>query len=430
MNTKNYKIGDQPINNANCFTSFSGDTKIIYTSNPTNYLIEKDQFGIGKKPANYYAINIDWFQFICLTEKNGNVLELCSSARIKISKNQTHHNPNFKYEYKVDMDNCEICEIHAVPINCKHTKNEISVKVSNSQLYTKDWSVRIRVLLDELGFIFSKLTKIDIALDGNDIISKMDLFRRYLRTKTVLINTSNLKIEGVNFNKQELKWDTYTIGCKNYQKSAEIYHKSNEIKESGKHYLPEHWKENGLDITNGVGRFELKIGSRHLRKYKINSFDDFCDAAYLGKILFDEVNNWLRFYQVNLYDIKNRRKDTAIKNGKEIKFIHWDRVPQITIHLEKVIHVPDHRAEAKKAVTRAIGEILKGYTVDSTDTLINFVEATTTEYNIYDHTFAKINDAVKINPTGSNSLSILQNLLETKVAFNNGIGDAGIIQTE
>jgi|GEM_PF-3026772 len=432
INTSISKSGQQSINNVHLFTSFSGNTNTIYASTSTNYLVEKFKPDHGNKSASYYTINLDWFQFICLTDLKGSVMESYSSTRITIIKNQTHNNPNFKYKYIVKVDHCDLCEIYAVPINCKHKKNEISVKVINSQLYTKDWFVRIRYLLDELGLTFSKLSKIDIALDGNDIYNKMDYFRRYLRTLTIQINNLKLKIEGINFNKQELKWEWYTIGRKKYQKTAEIYDKTNEIMTTGKHYITEFWKKNGLDTSVNNGRFEIKLGSRHLSKYEFDSFADFCDPAFLGKILFDEVNKWLRFYQVGLNDMKNHRKSTAIKNGKELTLIHWDKVPQTTIPLEKVITVSNGIPEAKKSITRTIGEILKGYTVDSTDTLVNFLHVTTTEYNIYDFTIEKINDAVKSNPKESNSLRKLQECLaeEAEAEINSGIANIGITQID
>lgn len=390
INTKKSKNGTNSISNVYPFTSFSGTTNNNYTSTST-YCDDKNiESGSENKSTNFYTINLDWFQFVCSTDKNGNLLELNSTDRITIKKNQTNNNPNFRYRYMILLDSYLLCEIFAVPNNNKHKKNEISVKINNAQLYTLDWAIRINYLMNELDFIYTSLTRIDIALDGSDIFQKMNLFRRYMRTKTVKINNENLVIDGVHFNKAELNWGSYTIGSKKYQKTAEIYNKTAEIKVSGKEYIMEFWKNNGLDTNNEIGRFELKLGTRHLKKYKINSFNDFCDAGYIGEILVEEVHNWLRFYQVSLSDIKNHRKDAAIKKGKELKFIHWDKVPQSMIPLDKVNYVSDGIHEAKRSITHTMGEIQKEYTIDSTETLINFIEVTTTEYQIFNHTIAKI----------------------------------------
>lgn len=419
INTSNFKIVPS-ISNVYSFTSFSGTTINNYTSTSTCSQDKQIEFSSEKCVSNFYTINLDWFQFLCQTDKNGNVLESYSTNRIIIHKNQTHNNPNFKYKYTVAIDHCDLCDLYAIPINCKHKKNEISVKVHNSQLYTKNWCFRINYILTELEFTLPTITKIDIALDGCDILSKKNLFRRYLRTKTVQISNNNLQINGNNFNKEALSWESYTIGSKKYQKTAELYDKTKEIKVSGKQYIYEFWVKNGLDTSNNIGRFELKLGLRHLSKYKISSFDKLCDAGYLGKIFIEEVNNWMKFYQVSLTHVQSYRKDIAIRKGKELKFILWDKLPKTIIPLEKCSIVSDGIHEAKRVVTHTIGEILKEYSVDSTHCLINFVEATATEYKIYGHTIKKIISATNGNPVKKDELKSLLNRLSANTQKNCG----------
>jgi len=430
INTCNFEKDSTVINNVHSFTSISGSTYTNYYSTSTSYPHKNVESGNEKYPTNFYTINLDWFQFLCSTDKNGNVLESYSSERVRITKNQTHNNPNFKFKYTVAVDNCDLCDIYAIPINCKHNKNQISLKVHNSQLYTKDWSGRIIFLLTKLGFTSPTLTRIDIALDGSDVLLKMDLFRRYMRTKTIQINNENLKINGVNFNKAELCWESYIMGSKKYQKTAELYNKTHEIRVSGKQYIADFWKENRLDVSDGIGRFELKLGSRHLSKYSINSLSDLCDARYLGKMLFEEINNWLRFYQVSLTDIKNHRKDIAIKKGKELRFILWDKIPQFTNPLEKVVTKSDGINEAKKSITRAINEIQKGYAIDSTATLISFIEVTANEYQIQYHAIKKISASVSSNHKEFENLKFLIDRLNTDAPNNAAAGFNGANQLE
>lgn len=425
INTKKNKIDINAISNVYSFTSISGNTIVDFTSTSTGYDNKNVESLIQNKSTNFYTINLDWFQFVCRTDKSGSLLESHSTDRISIKKNHTNNNPNFRYRYIVMLDDSLLCEIFAVTNNNKHKMNEISIKIDNTQLYTLDWSTRIHYLMNELGFIFTSLTKIDIALDGYDVYKKMDLFRKYMRNKTIQISNENLVIDGVHFNKSEHKWDSYVIGSKKYQKTAEIYNKTAEIKVSGKEYITKFWKGNGLEINDEVGRFELKLGTRHLSKYKFNSFNDFCDAGYLSKILYAEIYGWLRFYQTSLNDVKNHRKDIAIKKGKELKFIFWDKVPQTTIQLEKVNCVSDGIQEAKRSITHTISEIQKGYTIDSTETLIKFVEVTTTEYQIFNHTVTKVKAAINNNPT----MKIELESLLIRLAANSKVNlSAGIIE--
>jgi len=282
INTTKREIGMNVISNVYSFTSISGDTNINYTSTSTDCIQKVTESDSEKTNTNFYTIILDWFQFVCETDKIGSLLESYSTDRISIVKKQTNNNPNFRFRYIISVDGSQLCEVFAVPINQKYKWNEISVKIDNSQLYTIDWSNRIYYLMNELDFCFTSITRIDIALDGNDILRKMDLFRRYLRTKTIRINNENLIVDGVHFNKQKLSWDSYTVGSKKYQKTAEIYNKTAEIKVSGKEYITEYWENNGLKTNDEVGRFELKLGTRHLKKYKFDSFNDFCDSGYIG----------------------------------------------------------------------------------------------------------------------------------------------------
>ncbi len=418
-------MNDSPINtnkNENCcnncdisnvysFTSFSGGTSNKYTSTSTSCTNKKLDTETKNNISNFYSINLDWFQFICHSEINNKSLELYTTSRIKFKKQQTNHNPNFKFRYIVYLDDIDLCEIFTIPNNRNHKQNEISVKMINSQLYSTDWVLRIQYVINNLGLVFSRLTKIDIALDGNDIYKKMGLFRRYLRTKTIQISNKGLKVEGDHFIKEGTKWGSYTIGSRKYQKTAKIYVKTEELKASSKQYIKQFWEANGLDTNNTVGRFELQLGTRHLRKYKVNSLHDFCDAGFLGKIIFEEVHDWLKFYQVSLQDAKKHRKDIAIKHGKEKPFLIWHKLPKSTIQLEKIIIPRNGIHEAKRAITYTISKINKGNNVSCTDTFIKFVEVTTTEHGLHSHSIAKVKAAIRENPTDCKYLNHLLKIL-------------------
>lgn len=395
----NYSISDDY-----SFTASSGATCNIFTSNSTSYTNKNVKLNNEKNTSNFYTINLDWFQFDCTSIYNGNTLESHSTARIKMIIQLFNHNPNFRNRYLVYLDGYEIGELFTVPNNTIHKLNEVSFKVNNAQLYSNDWPQNVQYVINETGLKFSKLTKVDIALDGNDILNKMQLLRKYLRNKTILIGNQNLNIRGDCFNKSELKWNSYTIGSRNYQKSAKIYNKSEELKVSNKEYITEFWKLNRLNTTQDIGRFELQLGTRHLRKFQFNSFTDYTDAGFLGKILNDEVKNWLKFYQVSLIDLKNHRKDIAIKHGKEKHFILWDMLPSSSIQLEKVINVPNPEHSAKRAITYTISEIKKGNTSDLTETYIDYIYATSTKYHMLNYSITKVRSAIRESITENSSL--------------------------
>ena len=122
INTKNYKscdpsiTCDPPINNVYSFTSFSGNTNVIFNSNST-YCVDERVVSAIQNKWKFYTINLDWFQFVCKAKISGYALESCSSKRMKVKRNQTHNTSNYRFKYIVTLDGCEICEIFSQPNN-------------------------------------------------------------------------------------------------------------------------------------------------------------------------------------------------------------------------------------------------------------------------------------------------------------------------
>jgi len=179
----------------------------------------------------------------------------------------------------------------------------------------------------------------------------------------------------------------------------------------------------GWSVCPGKG-WSICVGNRwslcseNGGQFKLESGGQFHRFFHIGKILHAEMVNWLRFYQVSLNDFKNHRKDIAIAKGKELKFIQWDRLPQTIIQLQKVNNISDGVHEAKRVITHTINEIQKDYTIDSTETLIRFVEVITTEYNLYHHSIKQLGTAIKKNPSGKIELKSLMVRLKTSLFQN------------
>jgi len=430
INAKNYKIGDQSINNVYSFTSFSGNTNVIFNSNSTCCADERVVSAIQNQ-WKFYTINLDWFQFVCKTKISGYALESCSSKRIKVRRTQTHNTSNYRFKYIVTLDGCEICEIFSQPNNTYQEYDDVSIKVNNAQLYCKDWVSRIKDVMNLLDFEFIRMTRIDIALDGGDLLKKMRIIDKFMVSQTVQTNSDNLSINPLKFRKHELKYDGFRIGDKAYQKTLIIYNKSDEIlNKSGKTYISEFWQENGIDTNRKNGRCELYMGCRHLKKYQLSSFDDFCNPEFLGRLFYDEVHDWSKFYHVRLKDYTKYRKSIAIKKGRELTFIHWNRLPKTSTPLVTYTSEPNDICNAKRAVTFSLKEILKNKNCTSTENKIRFIQDTTIEHNLFKDTNAKINDILKNEPTENDAIRFLLDWITEQVAINNGGGDAGITLTE
>ena len=393
------------INNVYSFSTDTGTSQVAFSSSTVNY-VDNDNTVVVPEKESFYCINSDWFQILVKTEKDVYNLDKYETDRIKIIRCDSVYNPNFRNGYLITLDGDNICEVSSVPLNRNHGNDEISIKMSNHILFTYDWTYKLEYIIEKLEFELLRYTMFHIALDGSDLLKKMEYFRRYMRNKTVVSNNRGLAIEGIKFNKNELLWESYTIGSKKYGKHAILYNKTAELIKSKKNYIFEYWQKNNMNTSEQIGRFELKLSNRHLKKYDIKSLHLFNDTNFLVSIFENEIRNWLKLYKVKFDDISNRKKSIAIKNGKEIKYIRWDKLPKSTYKLTYVTDESDGIQEAKRTITRAINELQKEYRVDSTATLINFICVTSTEYNLISHVTNKINKAVLRNPDNSNLLKL------------------------
>ncbi len=389
INTQSFRIDEAGNSNVHLFTSITGETNPSYSSSSTLYG-NKIKLKYDEKNHNNYTVNLDWFQFICVSRIKVLTFELYSGDTLHIERSSTHNNPNFRNNYKVYHQGREVCDFFTIPLNSKHGQDEVSCRVNNAILYVQDWTVLMEFVLQELCLEIRRVSKIAIALDGFKNLKIMDLCRRYMRTKTIQINNNKIDVNAMKFNKPELSWAGYVIGSKKYQKFVRVYDKVAEIRKSGKDYITKFWLKNNME-TNAVGRFELEIGYRHLKKYPLTSIHQFSDTGFLSGILHDEVTNWLTFYQVKLHDIKQYRKDVAIKKGKEKPFIFWDRLPVSCLSLETIEYFPNELLNAKKSITFALREIMKDPKVQTTYQTITYIYNIASQYNLHRFTSNKIN---------------------------------------
>jgi hypothetical protein len=388
INTRYLGNCDSIINNVHLFTQSVDTSDCSFNSATTGYT--SNSTFLKTKKNNTYSISLDWFQFICKFHTNTIALDEYKSDLIQIEKYQRHNNPNFKSMYKIYYNGIDVLELYTTPINNKHKIDEMSCKLSNAVLYMKNWTYLIDDTLELLNIELIRLNKIAIALDGNQNMKILNLLRRYLRTKTIQINNNKLEVTPKKFIKDELKWLSFTIGTKHYQKFARVYDKVQELKISGKSYIIDYWIKNNIDIDS-VARFEIELGSRHLKKYEFSSIHEFNDARFLSRIFFAEVSDWLKIYQVKLNDIKSHRKDVAIKKGTEIQYIKWNELPDCMMPLDTIPLLPNEILNAKKSITFALREIRSEHAVNCTSNTITYIHNITNQYNLHGYTQTKIN---------------------------------------
>ena len=379
------------INNVYPFTYFPNQNQNEINCKSENY--SKNTKNINsKKKFKKYTINLDWLQFVAKKHTNLN-FSTYHSKKIIISEVNSY-NHNFLKCYSIVLLNTEICELHTIPTNKNFKSDEVSIKVNNKLLYSEDCIKSINYVLAELNLHLVRISRIDIALDGADNLKVFDWIVRFSKTKTIQINNNNLDITPHKFNKEELKYETYKIGNKNYQKIATVYNKTKEIRSSKKDYITKFWQLNGLSTTEEIGRFELSLGYRHLKKYVITSMEQISDIKFIGAIFKEEISGWFKLYKVKLQDIKNHRKNIAIEKGKQISLFKWNQIPHKSTGLETKEIQPNKEREAKKSVTFSLSYLIDNFpnNFSTSGCTVGCICSVTEDFDINNHMTRKLKE--------------------------------------
>jgi len=399
INTKKFEIVAPYCNNYNNelpFPVFSGTT----TNINFNYL--KNSTDIGKNSFNYllqggernYVICLDWLEFVCswvepieLTYINNTV------PNIVVERINVHTNTNFRYLHRIFVDGVEVCDIFSSPINGRHAYNEVSIRISNYLLYTGDYQRLLNKILDAFGLTYVRMVRIDIALDGTDILKIIGYLNKWYKSHTIQINNDAIKILPTAFDKSTLTSLEWVIGSKKSGISARVYGKTDEITVSGKQYIADFWVKNGIP-SEGIGRFEIQLNGKRLKKYcfDVSNIEMLSDAGFLGAIFTAEVKTWLRLYRVRKVDVLNHKKEVAIKKGREIQYIKWDKLPTKTELLVFSDYVSERdRTNARNVISFLLKDIHRNPACTTT-AQVEVIQKYMNDYCLNEYVTRKIDD--------------------------------------
>ena len=95
----------------------------------------------------------------------------------------------------------KVCDIFSTVNNVKHDRNEVSVKVSNSLLYTNNWVDYLRKIVKAFHLEYKRMARLDVALDGQDLMKLDDVLNKYTKSHTIQVNNNAIKILPFGFDK-------------------------------------------------------------------------------------------------------------------------------------------------------------------------------------------------------------------------------------
>ena len=317
-------------NNELQFPVFSGSTTVNYSSTLTyNHGNTVNYFPVVRDIK--YVLCLDWLEFVCGWD---NPIELSyinnDVPDIIIERIGVHRNTNFRYLHRIFVEGVEVCDIYSSPINRLHAYNEVSVRISNYLLYTGGYQRLLNKILDAFGLTYVRMVRIDIALDGADILKIMAYLNKYYKSHTIQIKDDRIKILPTAFDKSSLTVLEWAIGSKKSGISAIVYGKTDELIVSGKKYIADFWLKNGIP-AEGIGRFEIQLNGKRLKKYcfDISNIELLSDAGFLGAIFIAEVKPWLILYRVRKVDYLNLISYQQNRNCSDFRIVFLKETGQM-----------------------------------------------------------------------------------------------------
>jgi hypothetical protein len=408
---------DSAINNGFSFPDYSGSTNIIYSATSTANQACNIKY-LDNPSDNLYAICVDWIEFICSWSEPID-LAYDNNSVFTVEKISVHHNPNFRYLHRIYSNSVEVCDIYSCPNNSTHAFNEVSIKIANALLYTIYYHHTINRLLNEFGLTFVRFARLDIALDGTDILNQVDMLNKWAKSYTVQSNNDAISILPTAFNKKEHRWLGWSVGKGKSGISARLYDKAKEIAQTKKEYITDFWRKNGIHTTD-VGRFEIQLNYKKLKRYQLNllSLEQLSDAGFVGAIFTNEVKSWLRFYRVRRKDMLNHKKEYAISKGKEIQFIKWGKIPAKIELLQINNHITNGSViNARNNISFNLREILK-HPDTSTTVQVEVIHKYANDYQLQDYVRSTIKNLFR-GDNNNQYIALLNRLMDEDIGTGN-----------
>lgn len=175
--------------------------------------------------------------------------------------------------------------------------------IHNHVLYASGLHVKIHSILKALELQFYRYYYIEIAIDGYallDIQNKLLHSKAYHRKQLLRGITPTL-------NERTMTYKSHTLGSRFSDKYIVIYDKQEEIEKSGKTYIADFWRKNGLQINpdKRINRIEIRLKRKAVNNIT-SDFKKLTNPEYLASLFRTYGGHYLEY--IHNADRKKRRK--------------------------------------------------------------------------------------------------------------------------
>lgn len=247
-------------------------------------------------------------------------------------------NKTFEGLYLLLIDGIKIGELSFNSRYSFVSDDVVHLKIDNKLLYSVECGKHINYIINVLGFTYSHIKRIDIAIDSNnvDVISFM---KKYMNSTKIRVKGREKRINTGTLGKAA---QSVNFGSPASGKQIRIYNKTVEVVRSGKDYIFDFYTLNGLNYdTAEVQRVELTLRTKYTKNIDIHRLSD---ANYLASICRTNFKNYFEF--ISEYREHNK---TVSRNVTPINLDSFK-----TTLLPRVAHTPMQSQKSLKVLLKGL----------------------------------------------------------------------------
>lgn len=191
------------------------------------------------------CINIDWLEVYCLEDSFTPHDASYFRARGWWVQERAYGTRVYAEMFTLmGSDDFPLLEIRRRPVSSVLEPLACHIRLHNRTCYYDDAVVALRRFLNDYGFVFQRISRVDLALDFELFDSGDDpqvFIRRYMRGKYAKINQSNLAAHGRD-DWSARQWNSLAWGAPSSPIGTKLYNKTLELREvKDKPYIRQAW---------------------------------------------------------------------------------------------------------------------------------------------------------------------------------------------
>lgn len=310
------------------------------------------------QPLVKYCICLDWLEYTTKgyflhpdTVDAPNRIKLSDNVELGLADHGTKHY-RFTYHVYFADDPQPFATILTLPRKKNALNGSFSqIKLENWSLYRSDCIDKVVRLNNALGVELNNLTRIDIAIDGRNLMWVFSAWKAGRLAQIGRKVATDEKCIG-----REL--DLFHWGSQGAKRSLKGYRKGKTIEKQNKQYIREWWRLNGLigpdDTGDDIERLEISMRADACKRVidpetgelgvDLTRLDK---TKYLAGIMKVQFQNWFEFAVPS-------QKDTNKSRWKRIKHIHWEHLEALDLERLSTTKSPSETWRAKRATQKLI----------------------------------------------------------------------------